>query len=354
VTRHVPRLRRFFQRTEKLWLVLGSVTLTLLAFELLAALLPIDPNVSADFAFYIRQVDGDVEESYNVEDPYLMWRPSPGYDDGTYRINSMALRDDKYPAEKPANTVRILALGDSSTFGHGVPLAETYHSLLEARLSKEHGPVEVINAGVTGYTAAQGWAYYHYFGEALQPDIVTFYFGPNDIKDHTLPMSDAQVLDAGGPTMVRAIKKRVLHLAAYRLIRRLVVSIKGAMAPETTQRRVPPADFVRFIELLHERLQSRGATLVLISPPLNPRVARNFPGTRNIEEIRVLLRSASQRLGIPLVEVPEMTETAPTDGERYFLDTYHPNAAGHARLAERLYAVMEPLVQSRRRTSRRP
>jgi acyl-CoA thioesterase-1 len=47
-------------------------------------------------------------------------------------------------------------LGDSLTAGLGIPLNEAYPALLEQRLREEGYPWEVINAGVSGDTSADG------------------------------------------------------------------------------------------------------------------------------------------------------------------------------------------------------
>jgi hypothetical protein len=47
------------------------------------------------------------------------------------KINSYGLRDYEYLLNKPPGATRILALGDSVTFGFGVNLEDTYTKILE-------------------------------------------------------------------------------------------------------------------------------------------------------------------------------------------------------------------------------
>ena len=53
--------------------------------------------------------------------------------------NSMGQRDRDFDVAKPENTVRILMLGDSLTFGWGVKIEDTPSKMLEARLNKAAG-----------------------------------------------------------------------------------------------------------------------------------------------------------------------------------------------------------------------
>ena len=66
--------------------------------------------------------------------------------------NSLGLRDFR-PPHKTEDAEQILILGDSFTFGYGVPLEESYPGALESILNEgSDGPrYEVINAGVPGY-----------------------------------------------------------------------------------------------------------------------------------------------------------------------------------------------------------
>jgi hypothetical protein len=63
-----------------------------------------------------------------------------------YRINSKGLRDDETAYEKPEGIFRIVLLGDSYTFGYGVPIEKHFSTLLEGYFQN----VEVINMGVSG------------------------------------------------------------------------------------------------------------------------------------------------------------------------------------------------------------
>jgi hypothetical protein len=89
------------------------------------------------------------------------------------RINSQRMRADRdYAYSRSAGTRRIVAVGDSFVFGWGVEAPETAISLLDQHLSPG---VEVLNLGVSGYSASHTWERLRYDGVLFQPDWVLFF-----------------------------------------------------------------------------------------------------------------------------------------------------------------------------------
>jgi len=88
-----------------------------------------------------------------------------------YRINSKGLRDDETDYVKSPGTLRILLLGDSRTFGYGVPIEQHFSKLLEGYFRN----VEVINMGVSGYGVDQELLAFRKEGVRYQPDVVIAY-----------------------------------------------------------------------------------------------------------------------------------------------------------------------------------
>jgi acyl-CoA thioesterase-1 len=62
------------------------------------------------------------------------------------------------PAGAENRLIRIVALGDSLTAGYGLPAADAFPAQLERALKAKGYLVNVVNAGVTGDTAAMGLA----------------------------------------------------------------------------------------------------------------------------------------------------------------------------------------------------
>ncbi|MBU0755313.1 MAG: SGNH/GDSL hydrolase family protein, partial [Planctomycetes bacterium] len=103
-------------------------------------------------------------------------------------VSAQGLRRKEVAVPKPENTFRILVLGDSVVFGEGVAFHNTFSSLLEAALQEAPGrkKIEVINAGVNGYSPFNELHYYLEQGRKFEPDLVVTVFCMNDVANPRL------------------------------------------------------------------------------------------------------------------------------------------------------------------------
>jgi len=74
----------------------------------------------------------------------------------------------------------ILILGDSLSAGYGIALADSWPELLKARLSQMGYPQQVINASISGETAAGGRNRLQDLLATWQPGILIIELGAND------------------------------------------------------------------------------------------------------------------------------------------------------------------------------
>lgn len=93
------------------------------------------------------------------------------------KINSDGLRD--YEHNLTSNNFRILALGDSFTFGDGVDIDNTFVSILEKQLD-----VEIIKAGIPAYGQDNQLYYFITKGRDYNPDITIIFYYLNDNGDN--------------------------------------------------------------------------------------------------------------------------------------------------------------------------
>lgn len=117
--------------------------------------------------------------SIGTYDEVLGWKYVPDSEDDvvssefsvTYKINSRGLRDREHGLEKKEGAFRILALGDSLTFGEGIDLGMRYTDVLGQALEN----ADVINMGNQGYGIDQNLLMLEREGFAYHPDFVVLF-----------------------------------------------------------------------------------------------------------------------------------------------------------------------------------
>lgn len=102
----------------------------------------------------------------------------------TYANNSMGFRGpEEYTLEKPG--FRVLALGDSFTYGAGVNDDEVFTRRAREYLARAtSAPVEVMNAGNSGKGTDYALKFFTARGYRFQPDVTAVFFYWNDYLDN--------------------------------------------------------------------------------------------------------------------------------------------------------------------------
>ena len=104
--------------------------------------------------------------------------------DHPVRINSLGLRDREITLEPGPGASRVLALGDSQTFGAGLALANTWPKQLE-RMFREgvasQREVEVVNAGIPGTDTWQHEILLRRLLKMTNPHVVVLALYVNDV-----------------------------------------------------------------------------------------------------------------------------------------------------------------------------
>jgi lysophospholipase L1-like esterase len=114
-------------------------------------------------------------------------------------INADGFRDRDYRPGAAPDTLRIVVLGDSITFGWGVPAEEGFVKVLEQALSESPGgrPYEVLNLGVGGYNTQQEVELYRVKGRRYAPDVVVLAYVLNDAVPSDVFLEMALELERG-------------------------------------------------------------------------------------------------------------------------------------------------------------
>ena len=99
------------------------------------------------------------------------------------RTNRYGLRGGDPVIPKPAGTFRILMMGDSYTFGFPVRDEEAFCYRIQEGLRAQGLPVEVINAGVSGYSPTLHYISLRDQFLEFQPDLVVLWYDLGDIQE---------------------------------------------------------------------------------------------------------------------------------------------------------------------------
>lgn len=105
-----------------------------------------------------------------------------GPDEGRVHINALGLRGPELERTKPPDRRRVLVLGDSYVFGVGVDEEHVFSTRLRQRLERGGARVEVVNAGVSGYSTDQQLVLLQELGPRLAPDVVVLVMCDNDFE----------------------------------------------------------------------------------------------------------------------------------------------------------------------------
>lgn len=116
-------------------------------------------------------------------DEPLPWNPDIKV---KYTMNKDTIRANKeYAIPKPPDTLRIVAIGDSFTFGQFVKDDETYPAqlevLLKEKLKGKYKDVEVINLGVPGYDIEYSLVRLLGRGKKYNPDLTIWLLSEGDL-----------------------------------------------------------------------------------------------------------------------------------------------------------------------------
>ena len=120
----------------------------------------------------------------------MLYELNPNYknqDEKTFH-NSLGFREKEFSIDKKNGVYRIVCMGESSTYCTGIlDNSKTYPSRLEFYFKKKGLDIEVINAGVPGYTSAENLLHFIFKVQDLKPDLVIFYFTHNDVHPRRFP-----------------------------------------------------------------------------------------------------------------------------------------------------------------------
>ena len=251
----------------------------------------------------------------------------------------------------PKTALRIIALGDSTTFGLAVDDKDTWPAVLEKLLRAEGIDVDVVNAGVPGYTAFQGYRFMHERGFSLQPDLVIVTFGFND-ADSWGSRSDvetARVMELR--RLERPLRQSWFYGGIRKLLLRAGAADASTEAPATpagasdakstssSSPRLAPEMFDLKMHTLARDIRAQGSEVMFVIWPDRNQIRLRRTDLWNYQEITHSRGKLDDVIVVNLIE-PFIHTDAPL-----FADHVHANAAGCSVAAETLAPYAAKLLR---------
>jgi lysophospholipase L1-like esterase len=312
-------------------LALGTLLLLEGVLRLVGIGHPVRPRI------ILRLLDKDVTLPYVREDLQVFWSPTPGFKGSfggkSVTINRLGVRGAEVEARRQEGAFRIGCFGDSITFGYGVNDDETY----PVELGRSLPGVEVINAGVTGYSSYQALGLARRLLPELRPSVATLLIGWND-GNHR-PVGDEEYA-----RRIRAVAKvdaRLDHLYIYRALKNIYLRTKMLQGLSRTKgtpkrRRVSVEEYEANLEAFVKECQGQAVRPVFIGLPHRVKAGealtdRTYPDA---------LAETAARLRIPLLGVGPLAANV-GENDRFFLDSLHLTPEGNRILATLLAAQLK-------------
>ncbi len=297
-----------------------------------------------------------VFEPYGVKYAYAT-PPEPG------RIRGWVAGMEPPPTK--ANVRRIVALGDSVTFGLGVHAHEAWPSALEGMLEN----TEVFNLGMCGWDIEQSVSLAVGELESWNPDLVIWGNFPNDVlpsflmwgahDDHPVFVGTSVPEGVGtfSATMDLQLAKRY---AMYRqwMAARMARAVQNGLTPAAE-----PGWYEGQLQRLRQWSKRTGIPVLALTIPAHtqadPERCAEFIQAHDCEKQAVryaTITDAVARSGLPWVDGQKLYAAT---GRPHFMvgpgeppgpgawpdDAEHPTASGHAALAEGLVQPAQSLMR---------
>jgi hypothetical protein len=279
-------------------------------------------------------------------DPFTVYRNAPNQRTESYTIDENGFRGGLGDGSRP----RVFVLGGSAAFGQDLPSDE---DVITAKLSKEAGDVEIVNAAVVGFLAGQELALMVHHLDRFRPAGYIALDGWNELFDqyHFGGRPDARL---GFNNAFFDFEQRLHERHAALSGRPVQARPAASMGPEATFEAVVRA-YLENLDRMHAFARARGACfLAAVQPEMGQKrfltteerraleawnhaygyVDRDFSGVFARFADRTAEYCASR--DIPCVVVGRRPELADST-ERLFLDPVHLSPAG-SRVAARILA----------------
>jgi lysophospholipase L1-like esterase len=204
------------------------------------------------------------------------------------QYNRDGFRDREFVIAKPRNKFRILVIGDSQTFGHGIEkLEDTFPKQLEKLLNQgtKHPKFEVLSFARPGWNTAEQLQYVYKKGFLYQPDLILLNFFHNDLPPSPFLECDSkdwEILPEVGSLIVWFHRSSFYHLVKFR-INRLMEKTGYKLTYEDCRRSSYQSrswDMEEiYLDTLHQTARMKNIHFMISVIPIMFKLDKNYPFT---------------------------------------------------------------------------
>ncbi|MBF0291030.1 MAG: SGNH/GDSL hydrolase family protein [Nitrospinae bacterium] len=345
---------------------------------------PDSKNKNIEGANYTTATMIDVSPDPDI--PYVLKPNLRGFFAGhPLNTNSFGMRGDDTALEKPANTIRILGLGDSVMFGWGLDYEDSIMPVLARKLHEKLGVnVEALNTSVPSYNTHVEAEVYRRIGRKFKPDIVVLLFVGNDFGFPSSMVEPVKLFTFNKSYIREQLRRFLIPYVSDSasekedvVDRNAWTQVETMQGDEKEKRRQWLGEVERYYEKmttkegvatslqnLSDMLEKDGAKGVLLYHPSflvpgDPASYEKIPGTG--ENINEFIKQVGNKTGLYPVDMTPVYEAfvkfkgKPSQKEALWLDPGdpHPIKEGHEMMAEEVVKVVvdkfAPLASGNRR-----
>lgn len=260
------------------------------------------------------------------------------------------------PRPRQPNTVRVLILGDSLTWGFGVADEETFVVRLETLLATTYPEldIQVLNGGVPGYSTADQLAFLQSRGARLKPDLVIVQFlSVNDLQDNRTPASTwatiqdgmlahrAPVSEKGAvsslPFRMRLWLRTNSHLArfafdtiGYQGARFGILRQVDVLGEENFSKEDAQVGTELLVQIARTATELGAQSLFLYTTGQAQIIQDSYERPRSAS----VVENAAQQALVPWVDAAQQLQQRPDRYQLYYAMDGHWTPAGHRAMAE--------------------
>ncbi len=281
-----------------------------------------------------------------------------------------------YTQKKPEGTLRVVTLGGSTTYGHGVG-TNNFSKILERMLNESGHKTQVVNSGTISYQSFHSLIDYMSNGLDLSPEFAVWYSNVNDMTADTPYVSAdmSESIRVGGhwthhmyvttllrragildplmellpnfPTVTQTVKSNIVYeglkvhpqqyekeVANHRIMGIFRRNVENFIAVSLANQVVP---VLGLVASMYGASQDEANKIGI--PPSTVLNSSMIQGVKAMNDIMIDL---GHKYNIPVVA------TNSIDGNsKYFLDQVHQSVEGHTEQAKQIYNAIYPMIANK-------